>query len=128
MMTGKILQQKCLTFIPSLLSSHQQQKDVLSRRTTSYTMKWHYIPVKWPPRPQRKLQRAAYSQVGGMHTPALTRCISLHLAALNCPFSKPISSAAEIPPRPPTQKAAGGRPQSRQTIPVAQKVFFCPQH
>lgn len=63
-----------------------------------------------------------------MHTPALTWCISIHLAGLNCPFSKPVSSAAEIPPRPPTQTAAGGRAQSRQAILATQRVLFCTQY
>lgn len=62
-----------------------------------------------------------------MHTPALTGCISIYLSGLNCPFSKPVSSAAEIPSRPPTQKAAGGRAQSRQAILTIQKVLYSTQ-
>lgn len=65
-----------------------------------------------------------------MNTPAFmpcNRCISIHLAGLNCLPCKLAPRAAEILSQPPTQ-TEGGRAQGRWTVLVTQSVVSCAQY
>lgn len=116
MMRGKVVQQNCPTFIPSLLSSLSPTR----KRCIIYKKhKLRYEPknfnLSWPKRPKRP------------HTmqPAYLHSLIQQAWTASSSAKQPPEHPKSSPRLPPKE---GGRAQDRQTVLVTQGVVFCAQH
>lgn len=125
MMTRKILQQKCLMFIPSLLSYQQQGKDIFYPEK-SQAMPWAGITFHLNCHPDHsenykelyipKCDAHPCPHTVHFHSPGWPELALLQASLL----SSWNPSQASHP--------VGGSSQSRQAILTTQKVLFCTQH